>query len=69
MEWLSSLGEYAALAVPVVIAVANLITAFIDESKVNKYVKPFVSFLNFLAVNVGKNKNATDVDNVDVAKK
>jgi hypothetical protein len=44
-----------------VVALANLLTVFVDEGKVSKYVKPVITVLNFLALNVFKNKNATDV--------
>ena len=44
----------------IVSSVATIATMFIDESKVNTYVKPVMSLLNWLAGNVFKNKNATD---------
>jgi hypothetical protein len=47
--------------IAMVVAVANFVTIFVDESKVNKYVKPVLTVLNFLALNVFKNKNATAV--------
>lgn len=59
-------NEYADVFIAVVAllssgALANLITMFIDESKVNKYFKPVVKVLNIIAGNIGKNRNATDV--------
>lgn len=45
--------------VSIVSSVATLITMFVDESKVNKYIKPVLGVLNWLAGNVFKNKNAT----------
>jgi hypothetical protein len=47
--------------ISIISSIATILTMFIDESKVNKYVKPIVKGLNFLAGNVFKNKNATDI--------
>ena len=52
----------AAALVSMVMALATIITIFIDESKVNKFVKPIVSVLNLIAGNIGKNKNKTDAE-------
>jgi hypothetical protein len=46
--------------VAIISSIASLITMFIDESKVNKYIKPVIAVLNFAALNIFKNKNATD---------
>ena len=51
-----------AALISMVIAVANILTVFIDESKVNSFVKPVLDVLNFLALNIFNNKNATDTE-------
>ncbi len=37
--------------------VANILTMFIDDTKVSKFTKPLVGVLNLLALNVFKNRN------------
>ena len=56
----ANLPELAAATIGVVMAVSNLLTMFIDESKVKGILKPIVAILNLFAGNVLKNKNATD---------
>lgn len=56
----TNLPELAAATIGVVMAVSNLLTMFIDESKVKGILKPIVAILNLFAGNVLKNKNATD---------
>lgn len=51
-----------AALISMLVALSNLLTVFIDETKVNKYLKPVIDVLNFLSLNVFKNKNATAVE-------
>lgn len=64
METLQMLFDNGAVIVAALVAiissVSSIITLWIDESKVSKYTKPVLKVLNLLALNVFKNKNATD---------
>lgn len=52
-----ALGIYA-----VIVAVANLITMLVPSVKENKFYNFVMKVLNFLALNVLKNKNADEVN-------
>jgi hypothetical protein len=59
-ELLLNLGAIIAAIAALIVAISNLLTMFIDERKVTKFFKPVVKGLNWLALNIGKNKNETD---------
>jgi hypothetical protein len=44
---------------------ATIATLFIDESKVNAFLKPIVNVLNIIAGNKLKNTNTTEVEGFD----
>ena len=64
METITLLFDNAAVIavalISILSSIATIVTLWIDESKVNKYLKPAVAVLNIVAGNKAKNTNATD---------
>lgn len=61
IHFLSEHGYAITIAlISIISSIANIVTMFVDETKVNKWIKPIIKILNFLALNIFKNKNKTD---------
>ena len=57
LDLFNQIGEYVA-AVTAIVAAASVLTAITPTKTDDKYVNYALSILNFLALNIFKNKNA-----------